>query len=169
MGVSQIPASTATGGRNWVQLGTSTPTTGSTVSFTSLATYNFYRVVTERVVTSGNESFLIRLNNDTSSKYATTQFYSGTLSSGVPALSGSPTTALNCGYFSVQPIFSNIVIDNTSTLTTATGFCTSTGNVYTNLDGMWSGNAQINRIDVLIGAATFSGSNTGTITVYGSN
>ena len=68
MGSTQIPASTP-----WLELATSTPTTGSTVSFTSLSEYNDYRVEWFALTTTaggGATNFAIRFNGDSGTNYA---------------------------------------------------------------------------------------------------
>lgn len=148
----------------WVELGSNTPTSGSSVSFTSLTAYSKYRVVIWQTRLTNSSELTIRLNNDSGSNYFTagiyyntTVRYGGSIASRfLPFASSSATnnTAV-------------IDIDNLSTLTAISGFSNNDNlGAQGMIQGWWNGNAQIDRIDVNT-LDTFSASNTGTIKIYG--
>jgi hypothetical protein len=159
MGASIIPAPSVAG-RNWVEIASSTPTLVSTVSFTSLASYNYYRV-TYYGDTSVNAFLLMKLNNSSTNYVSTAISGFGSWNSVFGSISsfnfGNTSVGLN------QSIM--VTLDNTSGLTTATGtvYC---GAVANSFEGAWFTKEQINRIDLSTSAGGFS---TGTIKIYGSN
>lgn len=64
-------AITNLGGSNkWVELATSSPTSGSTVTFSSLASYRDYRIEWFDLTNVGGQPFAIRFNNDSGTNYA---------------------------------------------------------------------------------------------------
>ena len=167
MGVSQIPASTAsTGNRSWVQLGTSSPTSGSTVSFTSLTAYSFYRVVVWNANFNTSAQPTMRFNNDSGNNYS--HVYTVTTGGTYTSVGNAASSGI---VFNVSgnttSFMTDVLIDNTSNLTSTSSWSNwASGNPSPSGDGFWNGNAQINRIDIFVSAASFT---SGTITVYGSN
>lgn len=158
MGISQVPAPSFN--RNWVEIATSTPTGVSTVSFTSLTAYNFYKITYVGTLVSTG-SFYMTLNNSTSNYIHTAVYDTGSRLTGV----GSQTSFdfRNSASSSSNSIM--ITLDNTSGLTTATGTVYGGGRFYNSFEGSWNTKEQINRID-LVADANYS---TGTIKIYGSN
>ena len=158
MGISQVPAPAV--GRNWVEIATSTPTGVNTVSFTSLASYNYYRVTYYGNLTS-NGYLYMRLNNSATN-------YASTIISGYGTWNSvyGIVSSFTFGSTSIDVAQSlMITLDNTSGLTTATGTVFS-GVGINSFEGAWFTKEQINRIDLITNSPNFS---TGTIKIYGSN
>jgi hypothetical protein len=159
MGASIIPAPSVAG-RNWVEIASSTPTGVATVSFTSLASYNYYRVTYSGDLTA--DGFLtMKLNNSTSNYVSTAISGFGSWNSVFGLTSGLSFGNVNIGVFQAFMV----TLDNTSGLTTASGTLRS-GVAVNSFEGAWFTKEQINRIDLTTSAGNFS---TGTIKVYGSN
>lgn len=159
MGASIIPAPSVAG-RNWVEIASSTPTGVSTVSFTSLASYNYYRV-TYYGDLSTNSWLYMRLNNSATNYASTIISGYGNWNSVTGTVSSFTFGGTNIGI--AQSLM--ITLDNTSGLTTATGTVYS-GVGMNSFEGAWFTKEQINRIDLTTITGNFS---SGTIKVYGSN
>lgn len=132
----------------WVELGSSSPTTGTSVSFTSLPEYREYAIQVYKINSpSGTATVLtVRLNNDTGTNY----------NRDATALEACPFSSNNAGFQMVitgaNELYKNIEVkpfDGTST----------------SIRNMWHSSATINRIDIL-SSATFSA---GTIKIFGRN
>lgn len=160
MGISQVPAPAI--GRNWVEIGTTSSPSGSTISFTSLASYQYYRIRLD-VELSTSAHLTITLNNSTSGYISSFINGLGAWNSVYSNLSTS-FRMFGSDYTSAQKM--DMTIDNTSTLTTAKAVSMS-GLPAFGWEGAWLGsNAQINRIDLSTSTGTFS---SGTIKIFGSN
>jgi hypothetical protein len=159
VGISQVPAPAV--GRNWVEIATSTPTGVSTVSFTSLASYNYYRVTYAGILTA-NGYLNMQLNNS-SVNYASSAItgydtWNSVFGSSNDFKFGNTNVAGN-----LQSLM--ITLDNTSGLTTASGTAIS-GTYMNSFEGAWFTKEQINQIKLTASAGNFS---SGTIKIYGSN
>jgi len=159
MGSSTFPTPSV-GGRNWVEIASSTPTGVGTVSFTSLASYNYYRV-TYYGDLSTNSYLYMRLNNS-ATNYASTIISGFGSWNSVYGITSSFTFGSN-GVGVQQSLM--VTLDNTSGLTTASGTVFS-GVGMNSFEGAWFTKEQINRIDLTTITGNFS---SGTIKVYGSN
>lgn len=159
MGVSQVPAPAI--GRSWVEIASSTPTGVNSVSFTSLAVYNYYRVTYYGDLTSGG--FLSMKLNNSATNYASTFINGIGIWNSVVGSSSSFAFGNSAGN-ALQSLM--VTLDNTSGLTTASGTVYS-GTGINSFEGAWFTKAQIDRIDLIVsGVTNFS---TGTIKIYGSN
>lgn len=158
MGISQVPAPAI--GRNWVEIATSTPTGVSTVSFTSLASYNYYRVTYNGDLVS-NGYLSMRLNNSATNYASTIINGTGSWNSVYGITSSFAFGSTGVGL--QQSLM--VTLDNTSGLTTASGTVFS-GVGINSFEGAWFTKAQIDRIDLISSTPNFS---TGTIKIYGSN
>jgi hypothetical protein len=176
MGASQVPA-TSNGApiTSWVQLATSSPTSGSAVSFTSLSAYKQYRIIIGNLnVAAGSPALSMTLNN-TASNYSTA---AGSYNSGGSfyanyGLNNTSSISINSGTFnqSYYGFTSEILIDfsNQSTPKSIRYSMASSviaTNSYVDAWAIWDNTATVNRIDFSLTSSTFT---SGTITVFGSN
>jgi hypothetical protein len=165
MGASQVPAASVSADRKWVQLSSVTPTAVSTISFTSLTAYKYYKIVSNKLSTVTSASALyLRLNNDSASNYGSVYIAA---SGGLGSSQGQAqivvgTVSLSAGggdYSGVITINSDLTKEIQFTAFGATPIVGGTGN--------WFDASQINRIDLILAGSFFS--TTGTIKVFGSN
>lgn len=167
MGVSQIPTSTTTAS-TWTQLATSSPTSGSTVSFTSISAYSNLLVSWEDLVgNAAGTGIFIRFNNDSGSNYSwiyTTSSGSVTASSNSTYISLATLwqgAALSSGYMLI-----NGANDIYKTITYSSQGDLASYMIARSGDAQWFNSATINRIDCILDSATFT---SGTIKLYGKN
>jgi hypothetical protein len=150
MGSTQIPADSP-----WLELATASPTSGLTVSFTSLPEYKNYRIQwfgLTRNASSSNTG--VRFNSDSGSNYA--QESDGIYSEAETYISlGSQPQSLQMDIQGANEI--------TKTIKGFTGF----SNV-ADFNALWNNQSKITSIDiVLVGTAVgFTG---GTIKIFGKN
>lgn len=138
------------GAGKWVELATSSPTSGSTVTFSSLPSYKDYRIEWFGLTNSIGQPFAVRFNNDSGSNYAywrTDQ-------------NDSAATAQIYGSGSQIQI---TILDADSVSKTIQGFGGSDGEIY----GFWNNQTAIDRIDII--AASSATYTAGTIKIYGRN
>lgn len=166
MGFTAIPS-----GDIWVQIGTTqTPTTGSSVSFTSIPAVKKLRLVVDNLQLTAAATPRVTLNNDTSTSYVNDWvYYDGTRYHGrVQKLAywqiGTATDTVD--------IFADWLIDYanltmpkaiTQGYSRCNGTTLSIGEQY----GTYQSTAVINRLDLTLSTSTFSATNTGTIAIYG--
>ena len=148
MGSTQIPAITP-----WLELASSSPTSGLTVSFTSIPEYRNLRIeFLALATTSPTQPYRIRFNNDSGSSYS---YNSG---------ANSGTSSSNATEIQSPGRFTQITIEDANGISKKiTG--ASSANL---LVAVWNSQSVINRIDIL----TIDGSTTyvsGTIKIYGRN
>jgi hypothetical protein len=167
MGVSVIPASSASTD-TWVQIGTTqTPTSGTTVSFTSITAAKKIRIVVKSVVLTSSSTLRINFNGDSGTNY---------FNAGYRTV-GGVFNALVTNTAQLAPYAANgsthihdLLIDYASQVTPKfiTGFGTSsaTDSTYSIFEGTWNSTAVINQIDFTT-SSTFNATNTGTIAIYG--
>ena len=160
--VVPVPSSSGGGGRSWVQLASVTPTAVSSISFSGLTAYKYYRVVAWNISITASSVIYMRLNNDSGNNYSCSYLIQGTS----PVAIQSATTFIILGpndnnphsldaYISYADQYAKIDFDIISLVASGkSGY------------GIWSGNTQVNRIDLNTGV-TFQAN--GNITVYGSN
>lgn len=152
----------------WVQIGsTQTPTSGSSVSFTSIPAVKKLRVVVQSLTLTAAGYVDITLNNDTASNYNYGYLsYSGTTTT---VIAGNDTKMRVTRASGTSHII-DLTIDYTNQAMPklAQGYGTSGGSnaaVYpASYD--WNSTAIVNRIDFTT-ATTFAAGNTGTIAIYG--
>lgn len=138
------------GSNQWVQLATSSPTSGSTVTFSSLASYTDYRIEWFDLANSGGQPFAIRFNNDSGTNYA--YWRSDQNDSAASAQVVGSTSQIQITIF-----------DADSVSKTIDGFGGSEGEV----KAFWNNQTAINRIDIIaLSGATYTA---GTIKIYGRN
>lgn len=148
MGSTQIPAITP-----WLELASSSPTSGLSVSFTSIPEYRNLRIeFLALATTASTQPYRIRFNNDSGSSYS---YNSGT-NAGVS--SGNATEIQTNGRFT------QITIEDANGVSKRI-----TGASLTNLlVAVWNSQSVINRIDILTVDGTVSYVS-GTIKIYGRN
>jgi len=179
MGASTIPA--ASGGApitSWVQLATSSPTSGATVSFTSLASYKQYRVVMSGVdVAAGNPTLSMTLNNTASNYSYAFSFYDtnnakmiNTGGNAVSSININPGSSLLTARYGFS---AEILIDFANQATPKSiryALGASAGYVsqsYANTWAIWNDTSTVNRIDFTLSSSSFVAIST--FTVFGSN
>jgi hypothetical protein len=176
MGASTIPATNGAPITSWVQLATSSPTSGATVSFTSLSSYKQYRVVMSNVgVNTGNPTLSMTLNNTASNYSYALPFYNQASSlyqnvgiNNSSSININAGTTFNTSYYGFT---SEIVIDfsNQSTpksIRYSMASSTIATNSYVDAWAIWNNTATVDRIDFSLSSNSFA---SGTITVFGSN
>jgi hypothetical protein len=148
MGSTQIPAITP-----WLELATSSPTSGLSVSFTSIPEYRNLRIEFLALATTSSTSpYRIRFNNDSGSSYS----YNSGANSGVNSANGTE--------IQTNGRFTQITIEDANGVSKRITGASSTNS----LVAVWNSQSVIDRIDVL----TIDGSTTyvsGTIKIYGRN
>lgn len=164
MGASQVPALTQA---NWVQLATVSPTSGSSVSFTSLAEYRNYKLYYFDVDASSSVvGFTVTFNGDTGSNYAyisttdTAQSSNG-VSSSIQVGSGAGAASTNHS--------GQLIVTGSNQLTKEINYwhATTSGADSNSGKASWNSSSVVNRIDlILTGGVTFS---SGTVSVFGLN
>jgi len=166
MPTSIYPAALSTSSYNWVQLSSVTPTAVSTISFTSLTAYKYYKIVSNKLSTTTGATIIMTLNNDSTTTYS----YLYLLYDGTKMANGSATnsngifiglagTGNASGYSGVVTINSDLTKEITYT---AYGQNSRFGG-----SANWFDASQINRIDLTANGDTFNAS--GTIKIFGSN
>lgn len=140
----------------WVELGTSSPTTGTSVSFTSLAEYKDYKLYFFDILAStGPYNLQLRINNDTGNNYSSTNNNAATPS----------FIRLNGPASSAQKMDGEIFINDANQISKKITFWSrGDNNVANNHNALWTGQAVINRVDLLLDAGNFS---QGTIKIFG--
>lgn len=152
MAISRIGGST-----NWVELGTSSPTTGASVSFTSLAEYKNYKLYFFDIAASTTYNLQLRINNDTGNNYSSTNNANSTPS----------FIRLNGPAGSTQKMDGEIFINDANQISKKITFWSrGDNNTANNHNALWTGQAVINRVDLLLDAGNFT---QGTIKIFGRN
>lgn len=175
MGSSTIPAASAGAPiTSWVQLATSSPTSGATVSFTSLSSYKQYRVILSGInAAAGTPNLNMTLNNTASNYSSAVSFYNTAQSrfqndgsnSTTSLLINPPSTQNNGLTFSAE-----ILIDYANQSTPKSirySLGQGTSNSYANAWAIWNNTATVDRIDFTLSSSSFIASST--FTVFGSN
>lgn len=156
------------GGRGrWSELGTSSPTSGTVVTFSSLPQHSEYKIAYFNIDTSSTSvRFDLTINNDTGSNYAFASLIDGSiLSSGVDT-----KIILGDGNGSVSSNHSGVVtINDANELIKQITYwhALGTGGIdVNNGQGFWNSQSVINRFDITLSTGFF---NSGTFKVYGRN
>lgn len=153
------------GSNKWVQIATSSPTSGSTVSFTSISEYNELCVIYKQLKSTGaGQTLSFRLNNDsTSGNYARI----GIASNGEPAPAASEDGCFLGGLDGTLPVSGIIKIKTPTQLVKEIEYShiSSIGALIYNSNGLYFPDTAIDRIDFYTAGAFASGK----ITVYGRN
>lgn len=154
--------STLAGSNKWVQLATSSPTSGQTVSFTGLAEYTNYKIVYFDIDLSGSDQLNLRINNDSGSNYAYLRNGDG---GDIESLGVATKIKLGTGSTNFSGI---ITINDANQIVKEINWShAAAASAQDSLKGnaIWNSQDVINRFDFSIeNAQTFS---SGTFTVYG--
>lgn len=152
-----------TGSRNWVELASNSPTSGSTVTFSDLARYKNYYVTGVNIDISAQTNFNITFNNDTGSNYS----YLYTSSNGAVSVT-APSTAIKTGsHIDTSDITLKMQIQGADELVKQIEYSSVSGSDVTAYgDAFWDSQSVISRIDIALASGTYSG---GTFKVYGRN
>lgn len=147
--------------RKWVELATNTPTTGNTVTFSSLAEYDKYRIVALSLGPAGS-AVTIRINNDTGNNY-----YLATNETEWDYNKNNTTNAFN---ITSTNLTCDLIVDsaNDAVFKSITGWAAQPGNNTSAYEvaAVWSNTATVDRFD-FITTSTYSGG--GSVTIYGAN
>lgn len=148
-----------TSSRKWVELATSSPTSGTTVTLSSLAEYDKYRIVCLGLSASSAVSW--RINNDTGNNYY--------LAANETEWDYNKNNTTNAFNITNTNLTCDLIIDsaNDAVYKSITGWAAQPGNntAAYEVAAIWSNTATVDRID-FITAGTFS---SGSITIYGAN
>jgi hypothetical protein len=167
MAISVFPAPSATtAGDNWVQIATATPTSGSSVSFTSIPT--FYRrlwLVTdsERIILSTSTKLAIQVNSITGAEDYT-NFQSAASNASRQTVTTSITPVASGSDTNVNLKFNNVP----NPFITAEGYIgEGSGATYFRETLIWSLTSPITQIDVTCLAGDFTSNVNGKLTLLG--
>ena len=149
----------------WVEIASSSPTSGTTVSFTSVPKYKDLRIQAFNLNASTLASFSLRFNNDSTTNYAWNMGYDN----GTRYIFEESAATTR-----IQLTNGNIPATFNSTIEGADEACknVTTWNVMSSdsgvANGLWFNTDTIDRVDltILTGPATFS---SGTIKLFGRN
>lgn len=145
--------------RKWVELATSSPTTGTTVTLSSLAEYDKYRIVCLGLSAAAPVTW--RINNDSGNNYY--------LATNETSWINNRTSTTNSFNITNTNLTCDIIVDsaNDAVFKSITGWAAQPGNNSSawEVAAIWSNTATIDRFD-FITAGTFS---SGSITIYGAN
>lgn len=134
---------------NWVEIGTSSPTSGSVVTFSGIANYRKLRVVAFKLTYSTTAFVKMTFNSDTGSNYASRPDEANNhLAFG----SGTGTS------FDVDILF-----NSQATYKRVEGWEYEATYPY---QGFWTNNDAITQIDLTLSTGTYS---SGTVKLYGTN
>lgn len=149
----------------WIEIASSSPTSGTTVSFTSVPEYKDLYVLAYGVNNGGTATALtIRLNNDTGNNYSRNVLsFSSSITQMVVTNSPNSSSLYGTPVSSSPTAFSMLIEGSNSPLKKITGVPYDGYGFETN--GAWHSADVINRVDV-ISSATFSA---GTIKLFGRN
>lgn len=138
------------GAGKWVELATSSPTSGSTVTFSSLPSYKDYRIEWFGLTNTLGQPFAVRFNNDSGTNYAYWRSDQSDSTASAQILGTSEQMQVD-------------VLDADSISKTIQGWGGTEGEI----KGFWNNQTAINRIDII--AASSATYTTGTIKIYGRN
>jgi hypothetical protein len=164
MGFTAIP-----GGDIWLQIGTTqTPTSGSSVSFTSIPPVKKLRILVNSVTQTASSRLVLVLNNDTGAKY--TYAWNGVVAQ--ITASSSNLGEIRLGRAGGTNIICDIEFDyaNQACPKLIQGMAdnkAANGDTMNQIWGNYNSTDSINRIDVVSSTSTFAAANTGTIAIYG--
>ena len=149
----------------WTEIASTSPTSGSSISFTSIPSYKELVLRWNGIVlATAAGQISITFNNDTGTNYASTSLANN--STPVTRTMFSTTTAIIAGFFkTVDPVSGYLKIDGANDIFKEVLFINANGTVDSDQQGralgqgMWSEATTINRIDVTLSAGTFSSGN----------
>lgn len=149
----------------WIEIASSSPTSGTTVSFTSVPEYKDLYVLAYGINNGGTSTQLtVRLNNDTGNNYSRSVLFYYAYTSQLQVTNTPNSSSLYGTKEAWQPAaFSMLIEGSNSPLKKITGVPYDGYGFETN--GAWHSTDVINRVDVISGA-TFSA---GTIKLFGRN
>lgn len=149
--------------QKWVELASANPTSGTTVTFSSLPQYKTYKIAYFNLDLSTGDIIQLTINNDTGNNYA----YARQIDSGDTSSAGVSTSIL-LGTVATDGTGIITIDDANDLIKDISWFHAVT---FPSLDsviskGFWNSQNVINRFDISTSTATFS---SGTIKVYGRN
>jgi hypothetical protein len=164
MALATIPS-----GDVWVQIGTTqTPTSGSSVSFTSIPAVKKLRLVVQNIALTTAGSLDITINNDTSSIYNQSYLnYNGTATLTAALNTVAIDTTRQAGASAhIQDFIIDYANQACPKLITGFGSNNGTSSNHYGIVANYNSTAVVNRVDFTT-ANTFNATNTGTIAIYG--
>jgi uncharacterized protein YdgA (DUF945 family) len=151
MAISAFPP---VGADTWTEVATSSPTTGSTVTFSALATASKFRIVGFDIIPSTSATLTLRVNNDSTQAY-----FTGFDVGGTPA-----DTSAQIGFGATNFSFDlTFTAANQAIYKTASGFAPNNNDPRNNYNMTWANTAAITRFDLILSTGTFTA---GTIKVF---
>ena len=134
---------------NWVEIGTSSPTSGSVVTFSSIANYRKLRVVAFKLTYSTTATVKMTFNGDTGNNYASRP--------------DEANNYLAFGSGSATSFDVDILFNSQTTFKRIEGWEYEYTYPY---QGLWTNTAAITSIDLTLSTGTYSA---GTVKLYGTN
>jgi len=167
MGATVFPAPSVQTDRNWVQLSSVTTTAVATIIFTSLTAYKYYKILSNKLVSSNGTNVTMTLNNDSTSTYSYLHLFNNTSILTTGSATGTTGIIIGiAGQGSASNGYSGVVTIN-SDLTKEITYTAYGNNSRFGGSANWFDASQISRIDLTVTGDTFGTS--GTIKVFGSN
>jgi hypothetical protein len=163
------------GGKNrWVEIASSSPTSGTSVSFTSIPQYGRLQLVWFALDTNTSNAalFYATFNNDTGSNYAYGKLAENSTPVTRLVTTGKDTNINFGGLFTASQGSGKLLIEQANEIFKTISFSHFTGVINSDQpscligDGIWNSSSAVDRIDLTINAGTFK---SGTIKLYGSN
>jgi hypothetical protein len=157
--------STATG-NPWQTIATNTPTSGTTVTFSSIAGYKTLMLAFNNVTTASAAGYGKITFNGSGSNYVATYLTSyvnnsSSSNSYIPLDSAQTYNNKYAGYIIINDVLNSI--PKTITGISWDNYTSQAGNV----TGVWNDTSVLTSITLTSTGTAFSGSNTGTVTLYG--
>lgn len=160
MGIQTVPTPSTVS--KWAEIATASPTTGTTVTFSSIPEYKDLKLELIKVTTVATTQWRWRINNDTGVNYAQSYLIRGTQAD-YGGSANQSFFALNNPNQNTDMVSGEILIENANQVSkTITGW---RQDLY-NFGSFWFSQSIVNQLDIIITSSSFSG---GTIKLYGRN
>jgi len=175
-GISVSDGNTAGWGNtteNWIQLSSSNITTGSTINFTGLGSYKYYRLVAHNLKANGAVAFRMRVSGITNNTYCWEGI--AAFGSGVGNQANAEQDYIYCGQYNPSPAIGtrfNLVFENPSSTSGARVVKGSLFDYYNqptsvdNYTAHWLGESLTSISIFNTGGVNFT---SGTLTLFGAN
>lgn len=164
MGYEVYPVPASSSGFNWVEIATSAPTSGSAVTFSSIPSYAYLRVVGVNLVSPGAAPLNITLNGSTSG-YENRNVTLAATAVKTETYGDSKFAIITLGN-ATTPFHFDITINDTNKPMPKSIDNTSWASATDIIRGIWNGTATVTSLSISLNGTTYS---SGNIYLYGSN
>lgn len=162
MGISGLPSTVST---KWVEIASNSPTSGNSITFSSIPEYNNYKLTCIGLTSSASGNLLLRFNGDTGSNYIVTGLGNSGSSASVTGTTTTSLTIIDAGIGNGGT--AEIYILGGNQPTKQINYWSRATNPYFNANALWNSTSTITSMDFLWSfSATFTG---GTFRLYGKN